>query len=119
MTIGLASNGTGTSGLGTTSLGSQSLTATGTVYRLAGANTLGTINFGNHHLGDTVRTVLSLQNTATNDGYSEGLDANFGGVALGLTSSGSVGVLAASSTSTAMSLALSTTSVAQEAATSP
>ena len=51
---------------------------------------------------------MSITNTATNDGWSEALDASFGSVASGLTSSGSVALLASGGSSAAMSLGMST-----------
>ena len=63
---------------------------------------------GNYHVGPTIQQLLTIQNTAVADGYSEGLDANFGSVATGLTAGGSVGLLPSGGSSTAMSLALNT-----------
>ena len=74
--VNLTSDGSGTSGLGTTGLSGQTVTISGKVYRLAAANTITTpISLGNVHVGSGFTSALSISNTATNDGYSEGLDA--------------------------------------------
>jgi T5SS/PEP-CTERM-associated repeat protein len=98
-TVTLTSDGTGTSGLGTTSLGTQSVTVTGGVYRLAAPNSLGSaVNLGYVHVGGTFGTqALTVQNTASNDGYSEKLDATI--AASGNASAGgSINLLAAGAT---------------------
>ncbi len=77
--VSYQSDGTGTSGLSAIGAGGQSVSIIGNVYRLAQANTLGAINFGNVHVGDSVSQALTIQNTAANDGFSEKLDASFGG----------------------------------------
>ena len=48
---------------------------------------------------------MIVANTATNDGFSEALDASFGSVASGLVANGSVSLLASGGGSAAMSLA--------------
>ena len=62
-------------------LSGQTVTVNGYVYRYAVANTISMpISLGNVHVGGTFGTsALSITNTAANDGYSEGLDAAFGG----------------------------------------
>ncbi|HNQ05100.1 MAG TPA: choice-of-anchor D domain-containing protein, partial [Thiobacillaceae bacterium] len=72
------SDGAGTSGLAAIGAGSQTVNVTGAVYRLAQANTLGAVNFGNVHVGDSVQQALSISNLATSDGFSESLNASFG-----------------------------------------
>ena len=47
-------------------------------YRLAAPNTLAPIAFGNVHVGDVVSQALTIGNLATNDGFSERLNAAFG-----------------------------------------
>ena len=47
-------------------------------YRLAEANTLGPVAFGNVHVGDVVGRALTISNLAVNDGFSEKLNASFG-----------------------------------------
>ena len=47
-------------------------------YRLAEANTLAPISFGNVHVGDVVSQALTISNLAPNDGFSERLNASFG-----------------------------------------
>ena len=79
-TISLASDGAGTSGFSALALGTQTVNVSGDVYRLAAANVMGAVQFGNVHVGDVVNQALSLTNTAANDGFSERLDASFNGV---------------------------------------
>jgi len=100
-TLALASNGTGTSGLTELTLAPQTVNVSGSVYRLANAviNNAGTFSFGNVHVGDTVQQALSITNSAANDGYSERLNAGFGGATDGrITTSGSIAQLAAGAT---------------------
>ena len=61
--VNLTRDGSGTSGLGTTGLSGQTVTISGTVYRLAAANTISTpISLGNVHVGGTFGTqALSIQ----------------------------------------------------------
>ncbi|MGE3847942.1 MAG: beta strand repeat-containing protein, partial [Gammaproteobacteria bacterium] len=94
--ITLTSDGTGTSGFGALALGSQTVEVSGDVYRLASAGPIGAVEFGNVHVGDVVSQTLSLTNTAVADGFSEALDASFGGVSDGrILVSGAVSALAA------------------------
>ena len=51
--VNLVSSGSN-SGLANTALPTQTLTVQGAVYRLAAANTLASLNLGNHHVGDPV-----------------------------------------------------------------
>jgi hypothetical protein len=68
-------------------------------YRLASANTIGAVNFGAVHVGDTVTQALSITNTAINDGFSEKLNASFGGTSdARITTSGSFALLSAGAT---------------------
>jgi fibronectin-binding autotransporter adhesin len=95
-TVTLTSDGTGSSGLGATLLPSQAIIISGSVYRLAAANTLTSpVSLGTVHVGGAFGTLaLNLQNTAANDGYSESLDASIavsGGYAT--TNSGSISLL--------------------------
>ncbi len=111
--MALTSDGTGTSGLGTTGLPAQTVSITaGGVYRLA-APALGPTTF-NMHVGSPGTEVLTIANTAANDGWSESLDASFGSVTGGLVPSGSVGLLASGGSSAAMSLTLSTSAVGSQ-----
>ena len=101
VTVILASDGTGTSGLGTSALTAQTLNVTGNVFRLAAANTITTpISLGNVHVGASFGTqALTIQNTATNDGFSEKLDASFGANGgLATNNAGAFTLLAAQST---------------------
>ena len=108
--VNLTSDGSGTSGLGTSGLGGQTVTISGKVYRLAAANTITTpISLGNVHVGSAFGTsALSISNTATNDGYSEGLDAGFGSVTGAASdNSGTISTLAAGgANSTSMTVGL-------------
>ena len=110
VTVNLSSDGSGTSGAGTTSLTAQTITVSGKVYRLAVANSITTpISLGNVHVGGTFGTsALSINNTATNDGYSEGLDAAFGSLTgAASTNGGSISLLAAGGAdSTSMTVGL-------------
>jgi len=66
-------------GLGTAPAGSQIVAVSGNVYRLAdGAATPTPISFGNRHVGDSASQVLTVQNTALSDGFSEKLNVTFG-----------------------------------------
>ena len=98
VTLNYVSDGTGSSGLSAIAAGSQTINVSGNVYRLASANTLGAINFGNVHVGDTVQQALSISNTAVNDGFSESLNASFGASSdARIITSGSISQLAAGS----------------------
>ena len=76
-TLQLASDGTGTSGFSSLALTSQTVTLSGTVYRLASANTIAPVNFGAVHVGDVLQRALTVQNTAAADGFSERLSVRF------------------------------------------
>jgi hypothetical protein len=112
-TISLASDGAGASGLGITALPSQTVTVSGSVFRTAAPNTLAPVNFGIVHVGDVVQQSLSITNTAVNDGFSEKLNAGFGGVSdARILTSGSVILLAPGATNnTGMVVGLDTGSV--------
>jgi hypothetical protein len=100
-TITLASDGTGSSGLGITPLSSQIVNVIGSVFRLASASAHmpEPINFANRHVGDPAPSqTLSITNDAPADGFSEGLDASFGGMTAGVTAAGSFTALAAGAT---------------------
>ncbi|MBK8525703.1 MAG: choice-of-anchor D domain-containing protein [Rubrivivax sp.] len=80
LSIQYTSDGNGTSGLAAINSNSQNLPVAATGYRLASANDIGAVSFGNVHVGDIVTQALSISNTAINDIYSERLNASFGGV---------------------------------------
>jgi hypothetical protein len=109
-TISYVSDGTGSSGLAAISAGSQTINVSGDVYRLASANTLGDIAFGNVHVGDFVQQALNISNTALADSFSEKLNASFGTSSdARITTSGSISQLAAqSSNNTSMVVGLDT-----------
>ena len=99
-TVNLTSNGTGTSGLDLTSLASQNVgvTTNVAVYRFAeGAiDNAQPIDFGAHRVGDGVSTVdVTVRNAATNDGFSEALNASVGAVDAGFTASGTAALVTA------------------------
>ncbi|MDQ6758364.1 MAG: choice-of-anchor D domain-containing protein [Acidobacteriota bacterium] len=93
--ITLQSDGTGSSGLGLTTLPSQTVNVTGSVFRLAapGAHSPEPVTLANQHVGDGVTQAISLTNAATNDGFSEKLDASFTGTTGNATGSGSFTLL--------------------------
>jgi hypothetical protein len=102
-TLALQSDGTDSSGLTALNLSSQTINVSGNVYRLANAqiNNPGAFSFGNVHVGDTVQQVLSITNNAAIDGFSEKLNATFGGRSDGrITTSGSVSLLGAGASNT-------------------
>jgi|JI10StandDraft_1071094.scaffolds.fasta_scaffold01355_3 hypothetical protein len=110
-TISYVSDGTGSSGLAAIAAGSQTINVSGDVYRLASANNLGAVAFGNVHVGDFVQQALSISNTALADGFSEKLNASFGASSdARITTSGSISQLAAQATnSSSMLVGLNTT----------
>jgi hypothetical protein len=68
-------------------------------YRLASASTIGAVDFGAVHVGDTVTQALTVSNTAVNDGFSERLNGSFGGTSdPRITASGSFSQLGAGAT---------------------
>ena len=64
VTLGLQSDGTGTSNLGTLGLPSQTVNVSGTVFRLAEANSIAPVNFGNVLAGSTQTRTLTVSNVA-------------------------------------------------------
>ena len=111
VTLAYQSDGAGTSGLSPISAGSQNVSVQATGYRLAEANTISAVNFGNVHVGDLVSQALTISNQATNDIYSEKLNASFGGVsdARITTNGGSIDLLGAGATdNTSMLIGLNT-----------
>ncbi|MQM29339.1 MAG: hypothetical protein CRU78_01825 [Candidatus Accumulibacter phosphatis] len=104
-TISYVSDGSGSSGLVAIAAGSQTINVSGDVYRLASANNLGAVAFGNVHVGDFVQQALSISNTALADGFSEKLNASFGASSdARITTSGSISQLAAQSTNSSSML---------------
>ncbi|MBL0150492.1 MAG: choice-of-anchor D domain-containing protein [Ideonella sp.] len=88
--------GAGNSGFSAIAANNQAITVNATGYRLASVNAIAAVNFGNVHVGDTVNQALSVSNTAINDGFSEKLNASFGGTTdARITTSGSFALLAA------------------------
>jgi hypothetical protein len=56
------------------------------------------LNFGQHHVGDTLSAALTVTNTRPADGGSESLDASFASHAGSITTAGSLSLLAAGAT---------------------
>ena len=111
VTVSTASNGAGTSGLGVTALADQTVNVSATGYRLASTNLASqTINLGAARVGGaTLSQGLTISNTQTADGYSEGLSVSTGSVTGGFGSvSGVTNLAAGSSTSQAVTLNTST-----------
>jgi hypothetical protein len=104
----LKSDGTGIDTLGTIALTSQTITATGTLYNYATASTVAPLNFGTHHVGDTVLQALSITNLGTADGFTENLDGGIGGATGAVTANGGFTGLGASLTNgTSLTVGLS------------
>ncbi len=77
------------------------------VYRLAqaSAHTPEPVTLANQRVGGTATQALSLTNTAAADGFSERLNASFGGVSdARITTSGAISLLAAGATDTSRML---------------
>ncbi len=84
-----------------------------TAYGLAqsSAHTPEPVVFGNHHVGDSVSTALTLTNTATPAAYSEGLDASIAAASGAATGTGRFTALAAgASNGTSLLVGLNTAS---------
>ena len=103
----------GNSGFAAVDANSQQITVNATGYRLAQANTIAAVNFGNVHVGDTVSQALSISNTQIADAFSEKLNASFGGVSdARITTAGSINLLGAGLTnSSSMVVGLNTAAV--------
>ncbi len=95
--LALESDGTGIDSSGTTALPSDPLSFSGAGFRYAAPSTVAPINFGVVHVGDSVSQALSITNADPADGYSEALDA-FLSATGGITTAGSLGLLAAGAT---------------------
>lgn len=115
-TLTLTSDGSGTSGLTNTALVSVGLSALGDVFRLAAPLvTSNPINFGNHHVGESVSAAVSVQNSSTADGFSEKLDASLTNVVGPNVFAGSASLLGAGATSTGIGASLDTSSAGNKA----
>ncbi|MGH7102870.1 MAG: beta strand repeat-containing protein, partial [Acetobacteraceae bacterium] len=90
----------GTSFGGTvTDLGITDVAVTGNVYRLASGSAPGTVSLGAARVGGSLTGGIAVTNSASNDGYSEALDATISGTTPQVNSaSGSVTGLAAGQT---------------------
>ena len=95
-------------------VGDQTLSITGAAYRLAaaGAHTPEPVNFGNVHVGAAPSQALTISNIAAADGFSESLNASFGGTTGGvITNGGSFTLLApGASNNSALAVGISTAS---------
>ena len=112
-TINLASDGTGTSGFSAVSIGTQTVNVSGDVYRLASASaaTPNPVDIANQRIGGTNSQALTINNTAPNDGFSEGLRASIGSASGDALASGATSLIAAGSgNSTALIVSVDTTS---------
>jgi hypothetical protein len=96
--LALLSDSNGIDGIGSTPLASQTIAVSGTLYNYATASLVAPVNFGVHHVGDKLSTLLSIVNTGTADGFTEKLDASSGGATGSATAAGSFTLLAASAT---------------------
>jgi len=77
----------------------------------ATVNTSAPLDFGSHHVGDTVTQAISITNSAPTGSPSAGLDVSLGTAPAGFTKTGSVTMLAAGATdATHLKLGLSTAS---------
>ncbi|MDP1691248.1 MAG: choice-of-anchor D domain-containing protein, partial [Burkholderiaceae bacterium] len=120
--VQFASNGSGTSGLGNLNLGgAQTVTVSGTGWRLAQANAIGPINFGNVLAGSTQVRTVSISNLAAADGFSEALNAAFGSFggsnAASFAGSGAInGLLAGNSDNATMVVTLNTSATGSKTA---
>ena len=120
--LGLQSDGAVTSGLGTLGLASQTVNVSGTVFRLAEANSIAPVNFGNVLAGSAQTRTLTVSNLAVMDGFSEALNAAFGTLggtnAGSFSTSGSILQLAAGATNnTSMVVTLNTNAAGSVSAT--
>ena len=69
----------------------------GNVFRRADASVTAPAGFGNVRVGDVAQQDLTIENAATADGFSESLNATFGGTTGSATASGSIAQLGADS----------------------
>ncbi|HUB44321.1 MAG TPA: choice-of-anchor D domain-containing protein [Acetobacteraceae bacterium] len=95
--LALTSDGGGVDTLGTTPLAAQTITALGTLFNYATANTVAPkpVDFGEAHVGSSLSHLLSISNMATADGFSENLDAGFAETTGAVSGSGTISELAA------------------------
>jgi len=109
VTVTLNSDGSGTSGFGTTLVGTQTINVSGTGYRLASATTSQPVTLTNIHAGGSFANMaLTVSNSATADGFSEGLNGTFTGTSGAATTGGAaITNLAAGGNSTNLIVGLS------------
>src|SRR5262249_36746278 len=102
-TITFVSDGSGTSGLGQTALTGQSqiVNVSGDVYRLASPSAAAPnpVTIANQRVGGSNIQGLTINNTAVNDGFSEGLRASIGSPTGDAIASGATGIIGAGGSS--------------------
>ncbi len=108
VTLGFASDGAGTSGFAATNVGSQVVNVVGVGFRLADESVSTTnVNLGRFHIGaSNITGSLGVTNTATADGFSEGLAVANNGTSGGATVGGIPGGLLAAGANTNLTVGL-------------
>ncbi len=108
-TVDFVSDGTFNGGV-TTTLASQAVNMTAEVYRLAQASVSPAVALAARRVGDAAATgVIAIDNTASADGFSEGLVGTVGGAPAGFSVAGPAGTgLLAAGTGTTRNVSLST-----------
>ena len=97
-TLDFETDGTdGSSGLAAIANGSETVNLSGNVFRRADADVTAPVGFGNVRIGDVAQQDLTIENAAAADGFSESLNATFGGTTGSATTSGSLLQLGADS----------------------
>ena len=112
--LNLTSDGAGSSGLGQTALTPVTLSASANIFRLAAAGIPANITLTSIHVGDPLPSAtFFLTNSATNDGFSEKLDASILSTSGALSIAGTVNLLAPGATnSTGIAATLGSSSAA-------
>jgi hypothetical protein len=108
VTLDFASDGAGTSGFAATNVGSQVVNVVGVGFRLADESVSTTnVNLGRFHIGaSNITGSLGVTNTATADGFSEGLAVANNGTSGGATVGGIPGGLLAAGAHTNLTVGL-------------
>jgi hypothetical protein len=116
VTLGFDSDGVGTSGFAATNIGTQAVNVVGVGYRLANESvSTSNLNLGRFHIGYTTNMgslsgQVGITNTATGDGFSEGLAVANNGSAGGATVGGIPGSLIAAGANANITLGLGSVS---------
>ncbi|MDF1818962.1 MAG: choice-of-anchor D domain-containing protein [Immundisolibacteraceae bacterium] len=121
ITVDFVSDGTAFN-LGVTNLASQEVQITGAGFRLAeavvnDAQAPTVIDIGNARVGDLLGQTLDIDNTATADGFSEGLRLNAGGVTGDASITGAGTLIAAGGSNSVMQARLDTATVGDKSGT--